>query len=184
MRDLSKVGVSGLWLMLLLILAAGMVVCTACDGFDSGDDDQDQEEDDDDMPEDPDAPRVFRLHWEGPEVEYDEVFEGWTSYIAFEVCDPDNNLNGGAVYIYETETGDPTSDEPIPWNEYDLPEDVTNCEEDMDEGIERARIYFAMVFSWGDDPPGWDRDYCIDLEVTDGDGKLSNRLENACVYVP
>jgi hypothetical protein len=140
------------------------------------DDDADDDDDDTDD-DDADAPQIFDPYWDPDPVAYDSDMDGWVSYLIFGVCDPDDDLSGGAIYAYNAGTTELIWSEPIYWDDFTSLPDVSDCEEPTQVGA-------GTIFSDGTTPPGWDANLCIDIEVSDGDGSFSNLETNICVYVP
>jgi hypothetical protein len=174
-----------------------------CDKGDSGDDDpgnpfddddestDDDETDDDDTEDDDDntddddddnegvAPQISDAYWDPATVEYDDGVDGWVSWVEFDVCDEDNDLSGGGIYVYDTGTSNLIWSNPLWWDDFDggAP-NAPNCDAPR-------RIAAGTIFAEGEDPPGYgNENYCVDLEVTDGAGNRSDRIKNLCVVVP
>jgi len=151
---------------------------------DSGDDDNDDDSGDDDDNDDDDnddddlhPPEISNAYWGPNPVSWDDDWDAWISYLVFYVCDIDNNLNGGgAIFAYLAGTDELIWDEPYYWNITDLC-DISDC-------YSPCQVGAGKIFAETTEPPGWNIDYCIDLEVSDGTGLFSNKIENICVWVP
>jgi len=149
------------------------------DDDDTVDDDDDDEIDDDDDDDDDDGvpPQIFDAHWDPDPVAYDATEDSYVSFILFGVCDPDNNLLGGAIYVWETGTT-PSPWQPPRWSDFtNLPDDLSDCANPFEVGLE-------SLFGNLDEDPWGNVELCTDMEVSDGDGNFSNMEENFCVVVP
>ena len=140
------------------------------DDNDTGDDDDDDTGDDDD--DDLHPPEISDAQWDPNPVSWDDELETWISYINFSLKDVENDLLGGAIYVYLHNTTELIWENPIFW------------ESGIPDVVEMAYIAILNIFAETAAPPGWNIDYCVDLEVSDGVGLFSNKIENFCVYVP
>lgn len=124
------------------------------------------------------GPTIFSPYWEPEMVTYDPVQKSWSSHLVFGVCDPDNDLLGGAIYPYLKGTNELIWSYAILWYDfYSLP-DVSNCDDPAYVGI-------PSVFAATEKPPGMENGrLCIDLQITDGDGNFSNLICDICVTIP
>lgn len=94
------------------------------------------------------------------------------SALTFSVCDVEDDLEGGQVFVWNAGTQDEFLAGPIYWEDFgDVPH-ATDCDNPVPLGI---NVNFIGA------PPGT---YCCDLEATDGDGHLSNTLTDLCATVP
>ena len=148
--------------------AAAVVECQ------NGDDDDDDDDDDDYTGA---APLIAGAYWNPDPVVYDVTNDYWISTIHFTVCDPQNNLIGGAIYVYRTGTQTLIWANPVYWAAFTGLPDASNCSAPLN-------ISLGTIFAQGATPPGWAENLCTDMEVTDAIGAWSNKLVNFCVYVP
>jgi len=123
---------------------------------------------------DPDETDLFEF------TGYDEPY--YASAILWDVCDEDNDLlPDGVVYILVAGTDQSFVTAPyIPWSDLHNPpdsdlSDVDDCENPVTAGLS---ILFAPQSDPSFTPPG---EYCADIEATDSEGNLSNKLENLCL---
>lgn len=120
------------------------------------------------------APVVNDGSW-NPNPATDDGFGATVSTFSWSVCDIDNDLAGGQIFIWVTGQEAPLLANDIFWADFE-PEmsDVANCDAPVSFGV---TVDFTEAVPYGDD-------VCVDLEVTDGEGNLSNKLTNLCVFVP
>lgn len=175
-------------LLMAVLLALSSLVCTGDDDDDddtgdddTGDDDDTSDDDDDDDDDNDDdnlhPPEISNAYWDTNPVSWNDDLDAWISYLKFYVCDLDSDLNGGgAVFAYLTGTDELIWDEPYYWNISSM-WDISDCDNPFHVG-------FGKIFTETVEPPGWNIDYCVDLEVSDGAGLFSNKINNICVYVP
>ena len=109
---------------------------------------------------------------------YDEPY--YYSALFWSVCDLDNDLLGGQVFIYIAGTDQSFIDGELFWVDLNNPPDsdmgnVGDCENPVPTGI---NILFAPESNPTQMPPGT---YCCDIEATDNAGNVSNKLTNFCV---
>jgi len=138
---------------------------------DSDDDDDDSDDDDDDLH----PPEISDAQWDPDPVSWNADLDAWTSVLSFYFCDPDLNLLGGAIYAYLHGTSELIWDAPLSWPNW------MDIYSDCDNPLE---LFWAEIFAETVESPGWDIDFCVDLEVSDGTGLFSNKITNICVYVP
>jgi len=188
------------WLLaLVLSLMLSMSVIVACgddddddddnvDDDDFGDDDDNQDDDDnaddddddDDTGDDDDvtaAPQIFTPYWDPDPVAYDATEDSYLSTIVFGVCDPDNDLPGGGIYVYVTGTTTLIWANAMEWSNFSGLPDVSDCSAPTEVGA-------GTLFGDLDADPWGNVDLCTDMEVSDGAGNFSNLEENFCVVVP
>jgi len=123
-------------------------------------------------------PQIFSPYWEPAVVEYDANQKTWTSHLVFGVCDPDNNLLGGAIYPFLHGTNDLIWSYATLWYDFFSLPDVSNCDAPAYVGV-------PSVFAATEKPPGMEKGkLCIDLQITDGEGNFSNLLSDICVEIP
>ena len=130
-----------------------------------------------DLPENTDAPRIAYAYWAPDPAE--ELSAGLStrlgSLLLWSVCDRNDDLPGGGIYIYKAQTNELLTSGPVYWEDFSAPvSGVSDCS---------AAIQVGIQLSF-DDTPGLEKELCVDLEVTDGEGNASNRLNDVCLYVP
>ena len=91
----------------------------------------------------------------------------WTSTLSFSVCDTDNNLSGGNIRLWNSGTKTLLVGSTLPWGGV-LP-DASDCD---------APLSYSVPVNFENIGAG---EYCIDLEVSDADGNVSNILPNICI---
>ncbi|MCZ7583011.1 MAG: VWA domain-containing protein [Deltaproteobacteria bacterium] len=115
------------------------------------------------------APRLSDGFWEEDD---DKVV--FTHLLKWSVCDEDNDLSGGQVFTWLAGTSVPF------FGNFEIYfDDFTGGAPnapDCDNPLEISGIPVDFT--------GWVGTYCADVEVTDGNGNLSNKLTNICVTVP
>lgn len=109
------------------------------------------------------VPVISNGSWETNPINGDP---SWNSALTFFVCDPDNNLSGGDVRVWNTGTKSSFIGGAQPWGT--LP-DVSDCNNPVQYNIP---VNFQSI------PTG---EYCVDIEVTDANGSVSNTLNNICI---
>lgn len=113
------------------------------------------------------APRLSNGYW----FEVDPPEPGYTHLLKWSVCDEDNDLSGGQVFTWLAGTHAPFfGDFEIFFD--DFTDGAPNAP-DCDNPVEIGGIPVDFT--------GITVDLCADVEVTDGDGNLSNKLTNICV---
>lgn len=124
------------------------------------------------------SPVVSEPYWDPDPVSYDEIQKVWASHIFFGICDPNNDLLGGSIYVYLHGTNELIWPYAMMWYDfYSLP-DVGDCRRPV-------TISVPSVFGATSQAPGMENEkLCVDLQVTDGAGHFSNMIENICVTVP
>jgi hypothetical protein len=147
------------------------------DVIDDDDDDvaaDDDDDDDNDTTPSEDAPVISKAEWAPNPVEQD-VDENWFSNLEFEVCDKQDDLEGGFICVYLA--GQPSSEFCVHW---------TVLETGVPSAPDCATPAKASLKVSFDDEIGLNDDLCIDLEVSDGKTPphWSNRLTDICVFVP
>ncbi|MCC6157673.1 MAG: hypothetical protein IT350_06435 [Deltaproteobacteria bacterium] len=151
------------------------------DDDDADDDDDDSDDDsDDDADDDADddssgsAPVLSGGGWD-PDPAVDDGSGDIVSTLSWQVCDVDDDLSGGQIFIWFTGTSEPAIVDDVFWDEFGggAPS-APNCGSPLTVGI---TVDFTSIVPWGDDN-------CVDVEATDGEGNMSNKLVNLCVYVP
>lgn len=152
----------------------------AGDDDDTGDDDNDDSSDDDDDNNDDSSfdnpPILSNGFWNPSEMAvgyFSDIGYAWYSTLTWSVCDLDNDLAGGQVFIYFSGTNDSAITGNVFWSDFGNLNagDCTNP----------VQVEENIRFALEENPPaqGW---YCDDIQATDGHGNLSNRLSNLCVY--
>lgn len=112
------------------------------------------------------APVIMDGTWSINPIQQDP----WSSEVVFGICDPDNDLSeGGDIRIWNAGTEVLLLGEAVAWE--NLPLDVTDCQNPYLYGVP---VYFTGA------PFG---EYCVDVNVTDASGNISNTLQNLCVDV-
>ncbi|MCC6160212.1 MAG: hypothetical protein IT350_19325 [Deltaproteobacteria bacterium] len=143
--------------------------------FCSGDDPNDDSDDDtDDDTHWGTPPLISNGIWD-PTTATDDATGKFLSDLTGSVCDIDNDLAGGQIFIWVTGQDAQLLAYEIFWADFG-PEisDVANCDLPASFGV---TVDFTEIVPYGDD-------VCVDLEVSDGEGNLSNKLTNICVYLP
>jgi subtilisin family serine protease len=107
------------------------------------------------------APSISNALWSPSLVQNDP----WTSVLSFSLCDINNDIVGGSVQVLQSGTENIFAETQIKKNQ----QDASSCENPVRRGIS---IDFRSVPN---------REYCVDLEVTDQNGNRSNKLTNICV---
>ena len=198
--NLQRLAAGWVWLVLLAFFAVGC----GCgddddddsssphddDSDDGSDDDADDDDDDatdddaaDDDATDDDAtdddgsgsaPVLSGGSW-NPDPAADDGSGAIVSTLQWKVCDVDNDLSGGQIFVWFTGTSQPALVGDIFWDDFGggAPS-APNCGLPITVGI---TVDFSSIVPYGDDN-------CVDVEATDGEGNLSNKLVNLCVYVP
>ncbi len=95
------------------------------------------------------------------------------SLLKFSVCDPDNDLAGGEIYTWLADTSVPFFGSfRIFWDDFtNGPPDSPDCDHPFEIGG------IPTPFD------GWSGTICCDVEVTDGQGNLSNKLQDICITI-
>jgi hypothetical protein len=166
---------------LFLILGLSLFVSACGDDLDddsgSADDDDDDDssefDDDDENRGGPDAPMIVGGYFNPDPVEHCDCSGNWKSVLFFNVCDPNGDLNFGSVRVFKTGTNEMPFGEPLSFSGFasgqaptcDAPELVT----------------FVLIF---DSFVGMDDQFCVDVDVQDEAGNLSEKMEGVCVFVP
>ncbi|MCC6159700.1 MAG: hypothetical protein IT350_16730 [Deltaproteobacteria bacterium] len=110
-----------------------------------------------------------------PDPAADDGTGAIVSTLIWTVCDEDDDLAGGQIFVWLTGTQTPALDGDIFWDDFSSgAPSAPDCGEPMDVGI---GVDFSLAVPYG-------ADLCVDVEATDGEGNLSNLLENICVFVP
>ncbi|MCC6159176.1 MAG: hypothetical protein IT350_14095 [Deltaproteobacteria bacterium] len=132
----------------------------------------DDADDDDDVS--PDGPEISNAYWD-PDPAQDDGYGAILSVLIWDVCDPNNDLSGGEIFVWIAGTSEPALAGDVYWDDFtEGAPDAPDCDSPVEVGI---AIDFTGITPFGDD-------ICFDLEATDGAGHLSNRLEDICVFVP
>ena len=144
--------------------------------------------DDDSVPDDDDndtngfAPVISNGYFDPDHFTWTaDCFEPYAepcTYLTFSVCDEDDNLSGGGIYLYGCNTTIPfdlwpTFPHPFLWDEWSSFPDVTDCDAPQ-----------SLALGLNVDAGNWQEGtywFCVDIEVTDGAGNVSNRLEDIVV---
>jgi len=148
------------------------------------DDTYDDDTYDDDTYDDDEAPVLSDGGWDptttilGEFEGYDEPY--YYSALFWSVCDLDNDLLGGQVFVYVSGTTDPFLTGDLYWADLNNPPDsdlgnAGDCGSPVQTGI---NILFAPQSNPTQAPPGT---YCCDIEASDDLGNISNLLTNLCV---
>jgi hypothetical protein len=116
-------------------------------------------------------PSIYNAYWDPETAEQDPSGGQWFSNLHFSVCDPEDGLSGGRIFLHVAGTSDPFLEEDIFWDDIGAPS-APDCENP-------ASVSFIVDFTGK--PPGV---HCCDLEVSDGFGDFSNRLTDVCVTLP
>jgi hypothetical protein len=145
-------------------------------GFDDDDDDDDDAggfDDDDDTDGWVYGPVLSNGLWDPNPIAQDPDSGDWVSFLVFDVCDSDDNLSGGQIFMYVAGTIDSFLAEDVYWDDFSSgAPSAPDCSKPKRVGIEAD---FSGVQAGT---------YCFDLEATDGDGCFSNKLTDICVIVP
>ncbi|MCL4234568.1 MAG: hypothetical protein KJ042_08620, partial [Deltaproteobacteria bacterium] len=141
------------------------------DADDDSDDDADDDADDDSAGT---APVLSGGGWD-PDPAADDGSGAIVSTLLWQVCDVDDDLSGGQIFVWFTGTSEPALVDDVFWDEFGggAPS-APNCGSPLSVGI---TVDFTSIVPYGDDN-------CVDVEATDGEGHMSNKLTNLCVYVP
>lgn len=154
---------------------------------DDDDDDTDDTDDDDDDTDDDDAtgaPVLSDGMWDPDTFTWDAANDCSTTpctALVWSVCDTENNIGGGGmVYVYNAGTTDLAFGEAIAWEDFfsDGIPDVSDCTAPAQTGI---NVTFQAPTEAGDYYSE------VDMEATDADGNISNKLTNIRVeftYAP
>lgn len=100
------------------------------------------------------------------------------TYLTFSVCDENDDLSGGGIYLYGCNTVMPFElwpgfPHPFLWDEWSSFPDVTDCDAPQ-----------SLALGLSVDAGNWQEGtywFCVDIVVTDGAGNVSNRLEDIVV---
>ncbi|MCL4234958.1 MAG: hypothetical protein KJ042_10605, partial [Deltaproteobacteria bacterium] len=97
------------------------------------------------------------------------------STLIWTVCDAEDDLSGGQIFVWITGTQTAALSGDIFWDDFtEGAPSAPDCGAPVDVGI---GVDFSALVPFGDD-------VCVDVEATDSEGNLSNKLENICVFVP
>jgi uncharacterized repeat protein (TIGR01451 family) len=110
------------------------------------------------------APEISNVFWNPELINSDTTSE--TSSLVFSVCDSDDNLEGGNIRVWNAGTKTSFIGGSLDWTT--LP-DASNC---------FNPLQYSIPVDFTDLAAG---DYCIDLEVSDALGNVSNTLSNVCI---
>lgn len=112
-------------------------------------------------------PAISNARWTPTTVTADPV----RSLLAFSVCDKDNNLTGGAINLYKTGSTQPFTANQLSWSTNPPNRSVANCEDpySFETLVDLSTLATGM--------------HCADIEVTDGTGKVSNKITNLCLTI-
>ncbi len=169
MRVAYHVGLVAIFVFCGVLLAS----CQTDDDDDSVDEhhgvdvsiDDDADDDLDDDGSDDDGPVLSGGAW-------NPVEDNGYSFLYWNVCDPQGDMEGGSVTIRSSDTGDIIDD--VPWTAWTLaPEDdLTDCGDPVLIGVE----YHLATRPVGP--------FCVDVQATDTAGNSSNVLSNVCAEIP
>ncbi len=134
---------------------------------DSTDDDAADDDTTDDWQQDDGGPVLSGGGWDPTEISTTDA----VSTLAFNVCDEDNNLAGGQLFMLNAGTTDNFLADDLFWDDISGLGDVSDCGAPAEVTIQ---VNFAGA-SVGE--------YCADIRATDGDGLRSNVIEDVCVTV-
>jgi hypothetical protein len=120
-----------------------------------------------------DGPELSNGFWDPNPIVQDPSTGDWISSLVFDVCDPDDDLSGGQLFMYVAGTTDNFLSGDVYWDDFGggAPS-APDCNSPLTVGI-------PVGFTGA--PAGT---YCCDLEATDGDGNFSNKLVDMCVTMP
>jgi hypothetical protein len=172
------------WLLLFAICVTAFSFACSSSGSSDGDDDAaDPGDDDDDNDDDtsggppqphPDGPQLSAPYWD-PDPVTQCAGSSWYSKLYFLVCDPQNDLSGGELFITVSGTNEAAFDHDTTWDSLATQGiEAGNCN-DPD------KVFIGSTFN---SILGLDGLWCVDFYATDGAGHASNTLSDICVYVP
>ncbi|MCL4235761.1 MAG: hypothetical protein KJ042_14710 [Deltaproteobacteria bacterium] len=133
---------------------------------DDADDDAADDDASDDWQQDDGGPVLSGGAWEPTEI----TTEDPVSVFSVSVCDAENNLSGGQLYILQAGTTNNFLQDATPWDGFSGLGDVSDCEIPTEVTIQ---VNFGTALG----------EYCADIRATDGDGLRSNMIEDVCVSV-
>ncbi len=133
---------------------------------DATDDDVADDDSGDDWQQDEGGPVLSGGSWEPTEITTDDP----VSVFSVSVCDAENNLSGGQLYILQAGTTNDFLQDETPWDGFNGLDDVSDCETPAEVTIQ---VNFGTSLG----------EYCADIRATDGDGLRSNMIEDVCVTV-
>jgi hypothetical protein len=139
-----------------------------CLGDDDDDDDTYYDDDDDDT-YNGNAPVLSNAYWNPNPIPSGNP----ASNLVWDVCDEEDDLSGGQIFIYYTGTSDSFILTPVYWNDF-----IGGAPSAPDCG---APVEVSVGVNFTGAPSG---SYCVDLVATDGSGNYSNKLTNKCVTMP
>lgn len=107
------------------------------------------------------APKIKDAFWMP-----NNVAAGEEATLHLKVCDEDDDLQGGAIYLYNQDGAKLITD-PIFWTQAGQFSPADDCDHPLDVGVALAP----------------NQTVCVDVHVTDGLGNGSERFENVCIIV-
>jgi hypothetical protein len=141
-------------------------------------DDDDGYDDDDDSTGNPDAPALVDAYWQPDTFDMVEACldpESPCTALIWEVCDPNGDLSGGYIHIYQAGTDIPAFGEDHPWNDFLDGSPVDDCTKPYATG--KNVIFPGTLDAWCPDSGQF---YIgVDIEVTDGAMNFSNMITDA-----
>ncbi len=108
------------------------------------------------------APRISNASWTPNPVKASP----WLATLQFSVCDPDDNLNGGDIRIWQAGTNTSFLGQNIDW---DNAPSAPDCSQP---------VQYSLTVSFEKTSVG---EHCVDLEVGDANGNISNKVEDICL---
>ena len=142
---------------------------------DDGDDDDDDNDDDSQgwIP-DPDGPFLSNGYWNPSSVAQCQQ-TNWYSKLFFSVCDPQDDLGAGEVFVTLAGTEKPAFDFVVFW------ENLFIQEAPAGDCANPVQLFIGTSFT---SKLGLNADWCVDVKGVDAAGNHSNMLTNLCVFVP
>ncbi|MCC6159626.1 MAG: hypothetical protein IT350_16360 [Deltaproteobacteria bacterium] len=137
----------------------------AADDDAADDDAADDDDTTDDWQQDDGGPVLSGGTWDPAEISTTDA----VSTFAVSVCDEEDNLSGGQLFILNAGSTDNFLADETPWDGFSGLGDVSDCGAPAEVTIQ---VNFAGA-SVGE--------YCADIRATDGDGLRSNVIEDVCV---
>jgi hypothetical protein len=136
---------------------------TTGDDDSDSDDDDDATDDDDDVVPFGDPPEILSALFQGEGEQ--QGGNQWWGVFSFNVCDPDDDILGGQVRMYEPGTNIPLG---YPSDIGEVSGPATDCDHPLD-------IWVGVFWPYLDPP------HCIDFEFQDAAGNISERWLDLCI---
>lgn len=116
--------------------------------------------------------------WNPDTVVKDEETGLWYSILTFSVCDPDDDLNGGIICINRSDMTGSYQCEHYFRQLEGGPPSAPDCENP-------ATVEIEFIFgNWQDSPNYGNLDWCVNIQVIDECGMISEKLYDVCVVIP